>query len=816
MLKYHFYKMLRMFHLISKKKFKKKFPSEYKIITKSKLFDKKWYLKHNPAVKTSKIDPVIHYLQYGWKEGRNPSASFDGNEYLKQYPDVKSANICPLIHYELFGKKENRCYKYLKNKPFVETPSVFFDKFICKYKNKFPKVSIIVASYNYQNYIKETLDGLIKQTYKNFEIIVVDDGSKDNSNKIIKEYADNYDFIKLYHHKNNENRGLPETIKLGIEKAMGEYIAFCESDDYWVENYLEEKIKIINKYANPVIISNDVYAFGNYKRCQQLEKNVLNDLRSIFNTTKNKLSYKDFKKKNYIPTLSCCMIKTKELLKCNLLDNPRPSATDWWIYRQLVAKKYPIYYIPQKLTFWRMHNSYNTTQFFNFRLLQSLFDEMSDKLCHQKAVFNKNADAEIIEQSLYFDSKWYTQQYNININPTLHYLYIGWKEGFNPSLKFDNNLYLSFYDDVRRAQINPLLHYEKFGKQKRLVVSSKRNILDVLIITPVSKTDGVYIWRVNFIKELLEREGLIVKDESLCNLSPNFLNNLYDAKLVIFNRPLNRGISAQIIKELNKLNKKWIIDIDDLLIGEFAAYSGRYKSNNISFSDTLDAVLSQSECFYHCENISVSTNLIAREIKKKFDVGTIHLPNVISASLLSPKHKDTTEGLKLLYASGTKTHDFDVSTIYIDLFNIMLKHKDITLTILGESSISECFRLFEDRICVIPYSNFEGMLSIYAQHDLLLVPLEDNLFNNAKSNIKYIEAGAVGTPVLARDVDEFKSIIKDGINGFLYNDNFYEKFEQIYQKYEELYLIGQNAYIDVLENHSTNVQLSKEIKEILC
>lgn len=106
MLKYHFYKMLRMFHLISKKKFKEKFPSEYKIIAKSKLFDKKWYLKHNPDV--SKNDPILHYLQNGWKEGQNPSQKFDGNEYLKQYPDVKSANICPLIHYELFGKKENR------------------------------------------------------------------------------------------------------------------------------------------------------------------------------------------------------------------------------------------------------------------------------------------------------------------------------------------------------------------------------------------------------------------------------------------------------------------------------------------------------------------------------------------------------------------------------------------------------------------------------------------------------------------------------------------------------------------------------------
>lgn len=106
MLKYRLYKILRNLHFISKKKFKNKFPSGYKIIAKSKLFDKKWYLKHNQDI--SKNDPILHYLQNGWKENRNPSQKFDGNEYLKQYPDVKSANICPLIHYESFGKKENR------------------------------------------------------------------------------------------------------------------------------------------------------------------------------------------------------------------------------------------------------------------------------------------------------------------------------------------------------------------------------------------------------------------------------------------------------------------------------------------------------------------------------------------------------------------------------------------------------------------------------------------------------------------------------------------------------------------------------------
>ena len=104
---------------------------------------------------------------------------------------------------------------------------------------KQPLISVIVASYNYAKYIKETLDSLIRQTNKSFEVIVVDDGSKDQSLPIIEEYANRFKNIKLYTHPGNQNRGLAETVILGIEKSNGEYIAFCESDDYWTNNHVE-------------------------------------------------------------------------------------------------------------------------------------------------------------------------------------------------------------------------------------------------------------------------------------------------------------------------------------------------------------------------------------------------------------------------------------------------------------------------------------------------------------------------------------------------------------------------------------------------
>ena len=105
-----------------------------------------------------------------------------------------------------------------------------------------PLVSIIVTSYNYENYIKETLNSLIGQTYSNIEIIVVDDGSTDNSLHIIKSFVQKDSRIKLFTHPNNQNMGLDKSVKLGVSKARGEWISFCESDDSLQKNYVERKL----------------------------------------------------------------------------------------------------------------------------------------------------------------------------------------------------------------------------------------------------------------------------------------------------------------------------------------------------------------------------------------------------------------------------------------------------------------------------------------------------------------------------------------------------------------------------------------------
>ena len=104
-----------------------------KLIKKSKYFDAKWYLKQYPDVAKSGMSPARHYLEYGWRENRNPGPKFNTNFYMKTYLDVKSATMCPLVHYEYIGK-------YIGNKATVNAPATNDKTYkIIKHSNYFDK-----------------------------------------------------------------------------------------------------------------------------------------------------------------------------------------------------------------------------------------------------------------------------------------------------------------------------------------------------------------------------------------------------------------------------------------------------------------------------------------------------------------------------------------------------------------------------------------------------------------------------------------------------------------------------------------------------
>lgn len=116
-------------------------------------------------------------------------------------------------------------------------------------------VSVIVPSYNYEKYIVECLKSIERQEYRNIELIIVDDCSKDNSKKLIKQFISNDDvmdrFANIEYIEHNENHGAHYTINEGIEYAKGKYIAVINADDLYETNRFAEIIpKMQSKNAN--------------------------------------------------------------------------------------------------------------------------------------------------------------------------------------------------------------------------------------------------------------------------------------------------------------------------------------------------------------------------------------------------------------------------------------------------------------------------------------------------------------------------------------------------------------------------------------
>lgn len=243
-----------------------------------------------------------------------------------------------------------------------------------------PEVSIIVAAYNGERFIKEALESLLAQTFDNFEIVVVDDGSTDSTAEIVKSFED--ERVKYFHKENSGNQAIPRNF--GIKKTEGKYIAFCDQDDLWYPTKLEKQMERNQKDAGIFITSADIINENGKKIGERLVPKGYLSPEESFEMLLNE---------NFITACSAIILK-KVIEEVGFL-NEKLSGNDDYDLEIRVAKQYGILGISEPLCAWRRSKgsfSHDMSRVFKenqkiFSLLKADNEEQSEIIKEGK---NKN------------------------------------------------------------------------------------------------------------------------------------------------------------------------------------------------------------------------------------------------------------------------------------------------------------------------------------------------------------------------------------------------------------------------------------------
>ena len=133
-----------------------------------------------------------------------------------------------------------------------------------------PKINIIIPTYNRADLLPRAIDSVLKQSYRNWEAVIIDDGSTDETEKVVKRYTD----TRIHYIKHKLNPGIPAARNTGIKKSKGKYIALLDSDDEWLPQKLACQIKAFkNESYNCGVVYTGGYLVKNNK--DKLTKSVI-------------------------------------------------------------------------------------------------------------------------------------------------------------------------------------------------------------------------------------------------------------------------------------------------------------------------------------------------------------------------------------------------------------------------------------------------------------------------------------------------------------------------------------------------------------
>lgn len=322
-----------------------------------------------------------------------------------------------------------------------------------------------------------------------------------------------------------------------------------------------------------------------------------------------------------------------------------------------------------------------------------------------------------------------------------------------------------------RSKLRRALGLGAVGRQEG--ASASREHVDVLF---VNGCDASVIhparYRVYHQVEQLELVGVSCSVVFYCDLQPQDIDSA-DA-IVLFRCPVTEPIK-ETVQRAHEQGKTVFFDVDDLVVDTKYTDELPFVRNMTSEEKRIfdDGVTRTGETLALCDAAIVSTPTLQAELSKVVDRVFVNR-NVASRKMvelsddaIANRKKRRGDDVILGYFSGSLTHNEDFAMISEAVAEVLAKRPNVRLSIVGVSALPACLAPFEDRVLRNEYVDWQGLPELIATADINLAPIEDTLFNRAKSENKWVDASLVLVPTVASDVGAFHEMIDDGKTGLL-------------------------------------------------
>lgn len=213
-----------------------------------------------------------------------------------------------------------------------------------------PKVSVIIPNYNHARFLRQRIDSVLNQTFRDFEVIILDDCSTDNSRNIIESYRENKKITHIIYNERNSGSPFKQWQK-GIEMAEGEYVWIAESDDWCEADFLSEVVSLLKSDEHiGIAFCNSHWVDENGKEGKSLSIYDKSFIRSGVEEMKRLLRY------NTIQNASAVVMKTKLALNNIKFASRFKSCGDWMLYINILSES-KVAYSEKKMNYFRWYHN---------------------------------------------------------------------------------------------------------------------------------------------------------------------------------------------------------------------------------------------------------------------------------------------------------------------------------------------------------------------------------------------------------------------------------------------------------------------------